>query len=490
MASGSIGWLFINGAYEAELDLRALVEPGTVSLVGAWLTGEEIPGLTVPFSDFTVRPLGRRYGPEKGTIEHNPDDERIDTHPTSVWLADGIIEARFFNPYSSSEGDWTSGFLIRIGTFDEHHAIFVDDNGGWHHYLRMEGADSILAEGSSEHISTSPSGSNHIRIIALGEEGWLFVNGAPVSTLDLSGLVGSGNVAGVGAYFSSHALAGKFTSFEDFTIWSVGTVTAAAPVGTPTPPPATPTSIPTTSPTATATPTKTPTVSPASTATPIATPAQATPTRIPAASPTPTPRPISIPTATPVATTAPTATATPMPTTTASTSTQTAVGPPPHLKHLEEKELMLTLINAEREKAGVDPVVLGDNIAAQLHADASLENCFFSHWGIDGLKPYMRYSLAGGYQSNGENALGNHYCTTALSTEYRLASATALLQTSSRRFDRPWKPGWVAPATAAISWTDGTRGSTSVSHGTGTISGPIQHFEGDYMEYDRVAETS
>ena len=73
---------------------------------------------------------------------------------------------------------------------------------------------------------------------------------------------------------------------------------------------------------------------------------------------------------------------------------------------------MLELINAERVKAGVGPVVLGDNVAAQLHAEDALENCFSSHWGMDGLKPYMRYSLAGGYQSNGENGSGIDYCYT------------------------------------------------------------------------------
>ena len=67
---------------------------------------------------------------------------------------------------------------------------------------------------------------------------------------------------------------------------------------------------------------------------------------------------------------------------------------------------MLQLINEERVRAGVAPVVLGDNIAAQLHAESALENCFSSHWGINGLKPYMRYSLAGGYQSNAENGYG------------------------------------------------------------------------------------
>ena len=33
---------------------------------------------------------------------------------------------------------------------------------------------------------------------------------------------------------------------------------------------------------------------------------------------------------------------------------------------------MLELINAERVKAGVPPVVLGDNVAAQLHAEDAL----------------------------------------------------------------------------------------------------------------------
>ena len=79
---------------------------------------------------------------------------------------------------------------------------------------------------------------------------------------------------------------------------------------------------------------------------------------------------------------------------------------------------MLELINAERSKAGVEPVVLGDNVAAQLHAEDALENCFSSHWGLNGLKPYMRYSLAGGYQSNAANESGHNYCFT-LSSGYR-----------------------------------------------------------------------
>ena len=71
---------------------------------------------------------------------------------------------------------------------------------------------------------------------------------------------------------------------------------------------------------------------------------------------------------------------------------------------------MLSLINTERINAGLTQVVLGNNRAAQIHADNSLANCISSHWGIDGLTPDMRYSLAGGDQAANEVVSGSDYC--------------------------------------------------------------------------------
>ena len=73
---------------------------------------------------------------------------------------------------------------------------------------------------------------------------------------------------------------------------------------------------------------------------------------------------------------------------------------------------MLGIINQTRGKAGARPVRMGDNIAAQLHAEDMLANCYSGHWDTDGLKPYMRYSLASGYQVNAENVSGLSYCIT------------------------------------------------------------------------------
>ena len=88
-------------------------------------------------------------------------------------------------------------------------------------------------------------------------------------------------------------------------------------------------------------------------------------------------------------------------------STQPAT---PHLRFQNEKQFMLGLINEERRKAGIPEVSLGDNNAAQIQTENANRDCVSGHWGTDGLGPPMRYSLAGGYQSNGENASGYNYC--------------------------------------------------------------------------------
>ena len=246
IASGETGWLFINGIYESVLDLSREEEAGSVGLLGAWFEGDEVPGRATPFSDFTVRPLLKAYGPQRGVIEHNPDDDLIDLRRTRVSLADGIIQARFFNPYSAQEGSWSSGFLMRNSGANEFHALVVKESGRWLHRVRMGDIQSTqrLANQASEHISTRPSGSNHIRVIVLGGEGWLFIDGAHVGNLDLSGLLMAGGVSAVAGYFTGDGIAGKATRFEGFTIYSLGEVGSSVPVEASTPAPLAPTATP------------------------------------------------------------------------------------------------------------------------------------------------------------------------------------------------------------------------------------------------------
>ena len=152
-----------------------------------------------------------------------------------------------------------------------------------------------------------------------------------------------------------------------------------------------PTATPETSPVPTHTPTLEPTAAP--TPVPTVTPSP-TATQTPAPTHTPTPTHTPVPTYTPTPSPTPTATPTPVPET-------------------DPYELMLELINEEREKAGVSRVTLGDNRAAQTHADNSLANCTSSHWSPDGLMPSMRYVLAGGHHAESETVHGSDFCRSA-----------------------------------------------------------------------------
>ena len=156
---------------------------------------------------------------------------------------------------------------------------------------------------------------------------------------------------------------------------------------------------------------------------------------------------------------------------------------PPDERHLEAKQYMLGLINAERQRAGLNPVTLGTNTAAQIHAENALAGCFGSHWGLDGLKPYMRYSLAGGYQSNGENWHGSDYCITASDGYSAAGNVESRIRTAM--------DGWMR--------SEGHRQNILRPHHKQVNIGiawdtynttMLQHFEGDYVNYDRKPSIS
>ncbi len=66
---------------------------------------------------------------------------------------------------------------------------------------------------------------------------------------------------------------------------------------------------------------------------------------------------------------------------------------------------LLEMINEERAVAKVSPLAM-DELATQVATRHALDMAageFASHWGSDGLKPYHRYSFAGGTQATQEN---------------------------------------------------------------------------------------
>ena len=200
---------------------------------------------------------------------------------------------------------------------------------------------------------------------------------------------------------------------------------------------------------------------------------------LPGATVAPVPTPIVTATAVPAPTVTPLPTATAAPTTMPTVTPMPTALPPPALRHLAEKEYMLELINLERAKVGAPAVVLGDNVAAQLHAESALENCYSGHWGMDGLKPYMRYSLAGGYQSNGENGSGLHYCIKAWENYAPLGSIEQEI--------REVMDGWMRSPGHRRNLLDRQHRKVSIGLAWGRYNfAAYQHFEGDYVNYSEL----
>ena len=149
----------------------------------------------------------------------------------------------------------------------------------------------------------------------------------------------------------------------------------------------------------------------------------------------------------------------------------------PSVRFSTEKQYMLDLINAERRKAGVPEVSLGDNNAAQIHAENSIRDCVSSHWGTDGLGPPMRHSLAGDYQSNRENVSGLDYCLTEeerpsyrpiQSVQSELREHMDGYMGSTGHKDNILDP-WHRKVNLGLAWD---------TH----QSWNVQHFEGDYVD--------
>ena len=81
------------------------------------------------------------------------------------------------------------------------------------------------------------------------------------------------------------------------------------------------------------------------------------------------------------------------------------IAPPKKMPGLGEmRAYALSEINVERSKAGLRNVTLSQIDCAQGHADEMLKSRYLSHWGLNGSKPYMRYTSAGGRGMVAENA--------------------------------------------------------------------------------------
>ncbi len=165
------------------------------------------------------------FGPVNGSIEHK-DDGIIDGYSAGVSVSDFSATVIFDNPYAPSVGGWDYGLLFRHPAYDTFHMVVVTDDSRWFHYLRDGSvADGRLVASGTVSLRTGASDSNVLRVVALGDSAWFFVNGIRVATLDLRSGPAEGDVVAITGYFNDNVVAGRSTGFQRFAVrepWFVG----------------------------------------------------------------------------------------------------------------------------------------------------------------------------------------------------------------------------------------------------------------------------
>lgn len=97
-----------------------------------------------------------------------------------------VAVAEFKKPDEESIGAWGCEFQFRYAGGNKFHAIAVRDDRTWSHSVK-EGSDArrFLRTGESSALRRGNKESNKLRLVALGDIGWFFLNGHYVAELNL-----------------------------------------------------------------------------------------------------------------------------------------------------------------------------------------------------------------------------------------------------------------------------------------------------------------
>ena len=161
-------------------------------------------------------PPRNRFGPVRGSLEHDPTDGLIKTKYADVSFRDLMVGATFINPYSARAHRWDYGFILRSEpkTADIH--IVVTGDRRWGVFRGNEPPRERIGGGTIENFHTGTGQTNRLSVVAVGQRGWFFVNGEFISSLDLSANSGAWDVAVMTGAFEGDELSGRSTRFQDF----------------------------------------------------------------------------------------------------------------------------------------------------------------------------------------------------------------------------------------------------------------------------------
>lgn len=168
----------------------------------------------------TATPIQTPSGGTSGELRQDVGSGVVAESRAPGEFRDFVAVATLENADSASEGKWSHGFIFRSDKSGALTAVFVRSDGMWYHVARAGTPDSdrTVASGFSTAIKLNRGDTNQIRIVAKLNDGWLFVNGTFVTTLDLSSNSNPGVVSIVSGYFSTDIRDGTIIRYTQFQV--------------------------------------------------------------------------------------------------------------------------------------------------------------------------------------------------------------------------------------------------------------------------------
>ena len=154
-----------------------------------------------------------------GEIPHDTNNRGADTIAAEVALADFFVEATFENPYSPESRSWSYGFILRVDENDasaSHIRLIVRSNKRWSLLVGVGSEAEQRQGGQITEVNVLRGQKNHLRVLAIGERGWLFANGKFVAELDLSGAVHAGDIQLGSGFLLWEKMNDAVTEYRDF----------------------------------------------------------------------------------------------------------------------------------------------------------------------------------------------------------------------------------------------------------------------------------
>ena len=183
-------------------------------------------GTAVPTATPAPRPTptpaagaGYDFGPMNGELHHDPSDGFIEGEFANISIADMVVEATFVNPFANSTNSWDYGFMVRrdTGRADiPFLVVVVSSNWGWEVKSGADGEYKRIGAGTVRDFNAGAGGRNHLMVVAIGDRGWFFVNGAFVTSIELSSVRQAGDVSVITGFYAGDEVAGAVTRYEGF----------------------------------------------------------------------------------------------------------------------------------------------------------------------------------------------------------------------------------------------------------------------------------